>query len=112
VTVRPYYSPNPDGPNYEQYYRQRLMLRITFRHMSDLLGENESYAAAYRQMLQSANLPPSLEEDVHRLEQFELQLSTEDNTAHSDTEVCTANYVKIVLTHNFYVASSDKSTTS
>jgi len=71
VTVRPYYSPNPDGHNYEQPKVNARLLHITFRHMSDLLGEIESYAAAYRHMFQSANLPPSLEEDVHRLEQFE-----------------------------------------
>ena len=90
ITVRPYYSPDPNGPNYKQYCCQRLMLHITFRHMSDLLGENDTYAAAYRQMLQSANLTPSLEEDVCRLEQFETQLLTQDdNTVPDDTEVRT-----------------------
>ena len=88
VTVRPYYSPDPNGPNYEQYCRQRLMLHISFRHMSDLLGENDTYAVAYHQMLQSANLPLSLEEDVRTLEQFEAQLLTQDdNTVTDDTEV-------------------------
>ena len=88
VNVRPYYSPDPNGPNYEQYCRQRLMLHISFRHMSDLLGENDTYAVAYHQMLQSANLPLSLEEDVRTLEQFEAQLLTQDdNTVTDDTEV-------------------------
>ena len=47
VTIRPYYSPDPNGPYYEQYCRQRLMLHVDFRQMSDLLGENDTYAAAY-----------------------------------------------------------------
>ena len=43
-------------------------------------------------MLQSANLPVSLEEDVHRLEQHESQLLTQnDDTVRSDAEVCVAN---------------------
>ena len=100
VTVHPYHSLDPDGPNYEQYHRQKLMLHITFRRMSDLLSENDTYAA-YRQMLQSANLPLSLEEDVCRLEQFETQLLTQDDdTVPDDTEVCVAdsgNMMHIIL---------------
>lgn len=69
VTIRPFCPPDPDGPYYEQYCRQRLMLHVAFRQMSDLLGENNTYAAAYAQMLRSTNLPPSFEEDVHRLDQ-------------------------------------------
>ena len=59
VTICPYYSPNPNGPNHEQYYRQRLMLHITFRHMSVLLGENDTYAAAYHHYNQQI-YPPLL----------------------------------------------------
>ena len=86
VTVRPYYPLDPDGPCYEQYCRQRLMLHVAFRHMSDLLGENDTYAEAYAQMLQSTNLPTSLEEDVRRLEQIGLQSVTEDDDT-NNTEV-------------------------
>ena len=86
VTVHPYYPLDPDGPCYEQYCHQRLMLHVAFRHMSDLLGENDTYAEAYAQMLQSTNLPTSLEEDVRRLEQIGLQSVTEDDDT-NNTEV-------------------------
>ena len=86
VTVRPYYPLDPDGPFYEQYCRQRLMLHVAFRQMSDLLGENDTYAEAYVQMLQSTNMPTSLEEDVRRLEQIGSQsISDDDDT--NNTEV-------------------------
>ena len=38
------------------------MLHVAFRQISDLLGENDTYAAEYAQMLRSTNLLPSLEE--------------------------------------------------
>ena len=38
VTVRPYFSPDPTGPNYEQYCRQKLMLYVPFRHITELKG--------------------------------------------------------------------------
>ena len=93
ITVRPYYPLDPDGPFYEQYCRQRLMLHVAFRQMSDLLGENNTYAEAYAQMLQSnaqmlqsTNMPTSLEEHVRRLEQIGSQsISDDDDT--NNTEV-------------------------
>lgn len=84
VTIRPYYPPDPDGPCYEQYCHQRLMLHVAFRQMSDLLGEHDTYAAAYAQMLQSTNLPPSLEDDVCRLEQIDSQLLSEDDDTNNE----------------------------
>ena len=80
VIVRPYFSPDPSGPKYEEYCRQKLMLHIPFRR-EELLGDSDSYAAAYAIFLQSGNVPPSLEEDIHQLEQHFQQLpDTEDNT--------------------------------
>ena len=35
VIVCPYRSPDPNGPNYEQYCQQKLMLYVKFRHLSD-----------------------------------------------------------------------------
>ena len=88
----------------------RLMLHITFRHMSDLLGENDTYAAAYHHMLQSANLPPSLEEDVRTFEQFEIQqLTQDDNTVADDTEVHVDDFSNICIYLYFYVAPAHKS---
>ncbi len=38
VGVRPYCSPDPDGPKYDQYCRQKLMLHVPFRHIDQLKG--------------------------------------------------------------------------
>ena len=38
VSVRPYCSPDPDGPKYEQYCQQRSMLHVPFRHANQLKG--------------------------------------------------------------------------
>ncbi len=83
VIVRPFCSPDPNGPNYEQYCRQKLMLHKPFRQQEELLGGCDSYVAAYAVFLQSGNLPPSLQDDIHRLEQ-QSQLTSED----VNTEVC------------------------
>ena len=69
VVVRPHCSPDPSGPKYEQYCRQRLMLHQPFRHITDLLAGCETYAAAYAALLQSGNVPMSLEDDMYRLQQ-------------------------------------------
>ena len=79
VIPRPYSSPDPTSPKYEQYCRQSLMQHKPFLQLSDLLGEFETHVAAYAVFLQSGNVPPSLHDDVHRLEQ-ETQQPTEDNT--------------------------------
>ena len=83
VIVRPYMSPETNGPNYEQYCRQRLMLYKPFRQEEELLQEADTYAAAYATFLQSDNVPPSLEDDIHRLEQQTQHLSDDDSA-----EVC------------------------
>ena len=83
VIVRPYLSPEPNGPNYEQYCRQRLMLYKPFRQEEELLQEADTYAAAYATFLQSDDVPPSLEDDIHRLEQQNQHLSDDDSA-----EVC------------------------
>ena len=88
IIIRPYYPPDPDGPYYEQYCHQRLMLHVAFRQISDMLGENDTYAAAYAQILQSTNLPPSLEEDVRRLEQIESQSLSEDDDDNNEVSFC------------------------
>ena len=81
--VRPYSSPDPHGPKYEQYCRHKLMLHVPFRLQDELLGDNDTFTAAYATFLQSGNIPPSLEDDIHRLEQISQQ-SLEDDS----TEVC------------------------
>ena len=69
VVPRPYCSPDSSGPKYEQYCRQRLMLHLAFRDITDLLSGHETFAAAYAAFLNSGNAPTSLEDDVYRLQQ-------------------------------------------
>ena len=73
VIIRPYYPPDPDGPKYEQYCRQKLMLHKSFRDQQELLCGHNTYTAAYAEHLQSGNIPACLEDDIHRLEQQTLQ---------------------------------------
>ena len=47
IIVRPYLSPEPHGPNYEQHCHQKLMLYKPFRREEELLGEADTYADAY-----------------------------------------------------------------
>lgn len=78
VVVHPYFSPDSSGPKYEEYCRQKLMLHIPFRQ--EELRDSDSYANANAIFLQSGNVPPSFEEDIHQLEQqFQQPLDTEDN---------------------------------
>ena len=68
VIARPYCSPDPNGPMYEQYSKQKLMMHQPFRQLDDLLGECDTPSAAYAVFLQTGNVPPSLGDDIHRLE--------------------------------------------
>jgi len=68
LIVRPYYPPDKDGPNYEDYCRQKLMLHVCFRHLSDLLQGHHTYAEVYASFLRSTNVPSCLDDDVYRLE--------------------------------------------
>lgn len=72
IIVRPYISPNCNGPNYEQYCLQKLMLYVSFRQLSDLLRGHYTYAASYCNFLLSNNVPRSLEDDICRLQESEL----------------------------------------
>ena len=69
VIARPYCSPDPNGPQYEQYCRQKMMLHRPFRHCQELQAGFNTFTEAYADFLQSGNVPPSLEDDVHRLQQ-------------------------------------------
>ena len=80
VIVRPYCSPDPQGPKYEQYCQQKLMLHVPFRHQSELLGNHTTFTAAYADFLQSGSIPSSLEDDIHRLQQLSQQPSQDEDT--------------------------------
>ena len=75
VTPRPYCSPEPSGPKYEQFCRQSLMQHKPFRQVSELLAGHDTYTSAYAEFLQSAVIQPSLEDTVHRLH----EQNTEDH---------------------------------
>ena len=45
VIPQPYCSPDPDGPNYEQYCCQSLMQYKSFRQLSDLKESHDTLAA-------------------------------------------------------------------
>ena len=47
VIVRPHISSDPDGPNYEQCCKQRLMLNKPFRNETELLNGHETVTEAY-----------------------------------------------------------------
>ena len=78
VIVRPYCSPDPNGSKYEQYCQQQLMLHKPFRHIDELKHRSDTFAAAYALFLQSGNIPPSLEDDIRRLEQQQSQHMVEN----------------------------------
>ena len=69
VIARPYCSPDPSGPNYEQYCRQSLMQHKPFRDFNELKAGHDSFTDAYADFLQSGNIPRSLEQDIFRLQQ-------------------------------------------
>ena len=59
------------------------MLYNHFHQQEEFLGEADIYAAAYAIFLQPDNIPPSLEDDIHRLEQQSQHPS--DNSAKNAT---------------------------
>ena len=84
VIVRPFLSPEPDGPKYEQYCKQKLMLHKPFRLENDLLENHLTFTEAFASFLSTGNVPPSLADDVDRLE-HQVSEQSEDNTTESDT---------------------------
>ena len=79
----PYCSPDPAGPQYEQYCRQSLMQHKSFRQFDDLV-DSESYIDAYAAFLQSDGVPPCLEDDIHRLQQQQVS----EETGHTEVHTC------------------------
>ena len=75
VSVQPYC---PNGTKYEQYCQQKLMLHVPFRHVDQLKGSCETFTEAYTIFLQSGNVPPSLQDDIRRLNE-QHHLEEEDN---------------------------------
>jgi hypothetical protein len=82
VIVRPFCSPDPQGPKYEQYCRQKLMLHQPFRQLDELLGGCENNAEAYSTFLRSGVVPPSIANDIRLLES-----ARRENPENDDEEV-------------------------
>ena len=84
VIVRLFLSPDPDGPSYEQYCKQKLILHKPFHVENNLLENHLTFTEAYASFLSTGNVPPSLADDVDRLE-HQVSEQSEDNTTESDT---------------------------
>ena len=67
IIPRPYCSPDPAGPNYEQYCRHSLMQYKNFRVVNSGYA---TFADAYVAYLESGNIPNSLQDDIHRLQKY------------------------------------------
>ena len=68
IIVRPYCSPDLEGPKYEQYCRQKLMMH---QQVDELQGTCDTHSSAYQKFLKCGNVPLSLADDIHRLESEE-----------------------------------------
>ena len=84
--VRPHCSPDTDGSQYKQYYQQKLMLHRPFQEYQQLKAGYDTYAEAFAGYLQSGSIPPSLENDLYRLQQQQQQQQQDPGESDSDTE--------------------------
>ena len=80
VIIRLYCSPDPQGPKYEQYCQQKLVLHVPFRHQSELRGNTTTFTAVYASFLQSGSIPSSPEDDIHRIQQLSEQPSEDEDS--------------------------------
>ena len=85
VRVRPYCSPDTSGLQYEQYCQQKLMLHRPFREYQQLKAGCDTYAETFAGYLQSGCIPPSLEDDLYRLQQQQQQ-QQDPGESDSDSE--------------------------
>ena len=91
VRVQPDCSPDTSGPQYEQYCQQKLMLHRPFQDYQQLKAGCDTYAEAFAGYLQSGSIPPSVEDDLDRLQQQQQQQqdpgeSDSDSEEHSDEQ--------------------------
>ena len=91
VIPRPYCSPDLDGPQYEQYCRQKLMLYQPFRQLEDLLADCQSNEDAYAAYLISEKAPISLADDIQQLEMAQKEKCVNDNNEVRD-DMYTSGY--------------------
>ena len=84
VRVRPHCSPDTSGPQYEQYCQQKLMLHMPFRECQQLKAGRDTFAEAFAGYLQSGSIPPSLEDDLYRLQQQQEQQDPGESDSDSE----------------------------
>ena len=85
VRVRPHCSPDTRGSQYEQYCQQKLMLHRPFQEYQQLKAGYDTYADTFAEYLQSGSIPPSLEDDLYRLQQQQQQ-QQDPGESDSDSE--------------------------
>ena len=88
IIARPYCSPDPAGPHYEQYCRKKLMWYQPFRRLDDLLKGCDNHSDAYAALLRSDNVPTSLADDIQLLE---IAQKNSNNDNDKDEEVSKVN---------------------
>lgn len=103
VIPRPYCSPDPQGPQYEQYAKQKLMLHKPFFHVDDLLGGYDTYGAAYATFLQSNDVPRSLADDIHKLELAQAEAQQTVDKEVSKTIKIDSIYSSRFIMHSFFL---------
>ena len=90
VIPRPYCSPDPDGPQYEQYCRQNMLYQ-PFRQLEDLLAGYQSHEDAYAAFLKSEKASVSLANDIQQLEMAQKEKCVNDDNAVRD-DMYTSGY--------------------
>lgn len=73
------------------------MLHVTFRHISQLLNGHDTYADAYANFLNSAVVPPSLQDDINVLEQQQYNDSVNDDSTDDDQVMLLTNVCMLLL---------------
>ncbi len=66
------------------------MLHQPFRQVDELLGMSDMHSAAYSLFLRSGTVPPSLADDIQRLEAA--RRGSDDNNHAEEVKSCARNY--------------------
>ena len=67
VIVKPHLSSDSDGPHYEQYCKQQLMLHKPFQQVLTLLTVYDTFIEAYTDYTRTNETASSLETDIQQL---------------------------------------------
>ena len=80
VIPHPYCSPDPDGPHYEKYCRQKLMLHKPFHQLDNLVEGCDTFKDEFGKILRLSSVSASLDDDLHRL-----KMAQTDDSSNTDT---------------------------